>query len=117
MAADLPTSAKRTNKGCFCRTKAFIRNNNAADRLTESWSAVEKQENERNVLVIPKSAVVFTSQPSSCGMIKMSWLRLWMMGAVKPVRQFYGSRTTLTSQYLAWDRYSTYVVQTPRVER
>ena len=27
------------------------------------------------------------------------------------------SPTALTSQYLAWDRYCTYVVQTPRVER
>ena len=49
MAAALPTSAKRTNKGRFCRTKAIIRNNNAANRLTASWFAIEKQENERNV--------------------------------------------------------------------
>ena len=49
MAVDLPTSAKRTSKGRFCRAKAFIRNNNATDRLTVSWFAVEKQENERNV--------------------------------------------------------------------
>ena len=39
------------------------------------------------------------------------------MGAVKPVRQLYGSPTALTSQYLACDCYCTYVVQTPRVER
>ena len=39
------------------------------------------------------------------------------MGAVKPVGQLYGSPTALTSQYLAWDRYCTYAVQTPRVER
>ena len=39
------------------------------------------------------------------------------MGAVKPVGQLYGSPTALTSQYLAWDRYCTCVVQTPRVER
>ena len=44
-----PTSAKRTNKGRFCRANAFIRNNNAADRLTASWFAFKKQENERNV--------------------------------------------------------------------
>ena len=49
MAAVLPTSAKRTNKGSFCRAKAFIQNNNAADRLTASEFAFEKQENERNV--------------------------------------------------------------------
>ena len=49
MAAVLPTSAKSTSKGRFCRAKAFIRNNNAADRLTASWFAIEKQENERNV--------------------------------------------------------------------
>ena len=49
MAAVLPTSAKRTNKGRFCRAKAFIRNNNAANRLTAAWFAIEKQENERNV--------------------------------------------------------------------
>ena len=39
------------------------------------------------------------------------------MGAVKPVGQLYGSPTALTSQYLAWDRYGAYVVQTLRVER
>ena len=49
MAAVLPTSAKRTSKGRFCRAKAFICNINAADRLTASWFAIEKQENERNV--------------------------------------------------------------------
>ena len=49
MAAVLPTSAKRTNKGRFCRAKAFIRNNNATDPLTASWFVIEKQENERNV--------------------------------------------------------------------
>ena len=49
MAAVLPTSAKRTNKGRFCRAKAFIRNSNAADRLTASWFAMGKQENETNV--------------------------------------------------------------------
>ena len=38
------------------------------------------------------------------------------MGAVKPVGQLYGSPTALTSQYLPWDRYCTYTVQTPRVE-
>ena len=49
MAAVLPTSAKRINKSRFYRAEAFIRNNNAADRLTASWFAIEKQENERNV--------------------------------------------------------------------
>ena len=49
MAAALPTSAQRTNKGRFCRAKAIIRNNNAANRLTASWFAIEKQENGRNV--------------------------------------------------------------------
>ena len=39
------------------------------------------------------------------------------MRAVKPVGQLYGSPTTLTSLYLAWDRSCTYVVQTPRVDR
>ena len=48
MAAVLPTIAKRSNKGRFCRAKAFICNNNAADRLTASWFAIKKQENERN---------------------------------------------------------------------
>ena len=49
MAAVLLTSAKRTNKGRFCRANAFIRNNNVADRLKASWFAFDKQENERNV--------------------------------------------------------------------
>ena len=59
MAAVLPTSAKRINKGPFCRAKAFIRNINAADRLTASWFAIEKQEKMKEMYVIPKSAVVF----------------------------------------------------------
>ena len=63
MAAALPTSAERTNKDRFCRAKAFIRNNNAADGLTASWFAIEKQENERNVRD-PEVCVVFTSRPS-----------------------------------------------------
>ena len=49
MAAVLPTIAKRRKKGRLCGAKAFIRNNNAADRLKTSWFAIEKQENERNV--------------------------------------------------------------------
>jgi len=49
MAVVLLTSAKRTNKGRFGEAKAFIRNKNAADGLTASWFAIEKQENERNV--------------------------------------------------------------------
>ena len=85
MAAVLPNSAKRINKGCFCRAKAFIRNNNAADRLTASWFAIEKQENERNVLdpelcngfSLPGRRVV--------ELLIMLWLRLWIMGAMKPV--------------------------------
>ena len=39
------------------------------------------------------------------------------MGAVKPMGQLYGFPTALTSRSLAWDRYCTYIVQTPRVER
>ena len=49
MGAVFHTSGKRTNKGHFCRAKAFICNNNAADRPTASWFAMERQENERNV--------------------------------------------------------------------
>ena len=44
MGAVLPTSAKRTNKGSFCRAKASIRNNNAGDQLTASWFAIELNE-------------------------------------------------------------------------
>ena len=47
MTGVLPANAKRTNKGRFCRAKTFIRNNNAEDRLTASWSAIEKQETEK----------------------------------------------------------------------
>ena len=49
MAAVLLSSAKRANKGRFCRAKAFICHNNVADRPTASWIAIKKQENERNV--------------------------------------------------------------------
>ncbi|CAH3113600.1 unnamed protein product, partial [Porites lobata] len=41
---------EKNNNGRFCRAKAFIRNNNATDRLKASWLAIEKQENERNAL-------------------------------------------------------------------
>ena len=116
MAAVLATSVKRTNKGSFCRAKAFIGKNNAVDRLTAFLFAIKKQENKRNVRD-PKVWSGFSLRGLSCGIIKMSWLRLWIMGAVKPVGQLYGSPAALTSQYLAWDRYCTYVVQTPRVER
>ena len=58
MAAVIPANAKGTNKGRFCRAKAFIRNT-AADRLTASRSAIDKQGNEKKKMcVIPKSAVV-----------------------------------------------------------
>ena len=59
--------------------------------------------------VILKCAVVFHFVAVELGIIKMSWLRLWM-GAVKPMGQLYSSPTALRSQYLAWDRYCTYVV-------
>ena len=59
MAAVLLARAKRTNKDSFRRAKAFIRNNNASDRLTASWSAIEKQEMKKKMCVILKSAVVF----------------------------------------------------------
>ena len=109
MAAVLPASAKRTNEGRFSRAKAFFRNNDAADRLTASWSAIEKQENEKNAHdpeVRGRRVVELNVLP----------VRLWM-GAVKPMGQLYGSPAALTSRYLAWDRYCAYVVQTPSVER
>ena len=62
MAVVPSARAKRTNKGRFYRAKAFIRNNNAADRHTVAWSPIEKQENEKKkkkMCVIPKSAVAF----------------------------------------------------------
>ena len=58
MAAVISTSAKGTDKGRFCRAKAFIRNT-AADRLRASWFAIDKQRNEKKMCVIPKTAVVF----------------------------------------------------------
>ena len=79
---------------------------------------LSKNKNMKEMWVIPKSAEwFFTSRPSSCGIIQMSWLSLWIMRAVNPVGQLHGSPTALTSQYLAWDRHCIHVVQTPRVER
>ena len=49
MAAVLPACVKRTDKSPFCRAKAFIHKKNAANRLTASWSALKKQENEKRV--------------------------------------------------------------------
>ena len=43
---------KEQTRAAFAELKLlFIRNNNAADRPTASWFAIEKQENERNVHV------------------------------------------------------------------
>ena len=42
---------KEQTMSAFAELTAFIRNNNAADRLIASWFAIEKQENERNVRV------------------------------------------------------------------
>ena len=103
MVAVLPTSAKRTNKGYFCRAKAFIHNNDATDRLKASW----KTRKWKKCAWSRSLQWFFTSRPLSCGIIKMSWLRLWIMGAVKLVGQLYGSPTALTSQYVAWHRYCT----------
>ena len=47
--AAVPTSKKRTNKDRFCRAKALIRKNNAADRLKASWFAIAKKEKMINV--------------------------------------------------------------------
>ena len=119
MAAVLPTSAKRTNTSRFCRAKAFIRNNNAADRLTASWFAIEKQENEGNVRD-PEVCSGFSLRGRrvvELFRLKCPGLGFGLWGAVGPVGQLYGSPTALTSQYLSWDRYCTYVVQSPRVER
>ena len=52
-----------------------------------------KNKKMKEMCVIPKSAVVFTSRASSCGIIKMSWLRLWIVRTVKPVGQLCGSPT------------------------
>ena len=60
MAAILPATTKRTNKSRFCRAQAFTRNDNAAYRLIASWFHVEKQEKEKKMRVIPKSAVFFS---------------------------------------------------------
>ena len=49
MTAILPASAKRTDKGRFCRAQAFIRNTNAEDRLTASWFDIEKQEKGKKI--------------------------------------------------------------------
>ena len=49
MAAVIPANARRTNKGRFCGAKASIPNKNVANWLTASWSAIEKEENEKNV--------------------------------------------------------------------
>ena len=113
MAAVLLRSAKRTNKGRFCRAKDFIRHNNVADRPTASRCAIKKQENERNVRD-PEVCSGFSLRGRRVvEFIEKYWLRLWIMGAVG---QLYCTPTALTSQYLAWDHYCTYVVQTPRVE-
>ena len=80
MAAVIPS-----NKCRFCRAKAFIRNNNAADQLTASWFAMKKQENERNVRD-PESCCSFSLRGRRVvellKSVKMSRLSLWIMGGL-----------------------------------
>ena len=79
----VPASTKRTNKGRFCRAKAFFRNNNAVDSLTASWFAIEKQENERNVRdpevfsgsYFKHDGRYFVSRPNPRRANYLSWLR------------------------------------------
>ena len=40
---------KEQTRGAFAEPMLLFENNNAADRLTASWFAFDKQENERNV--------------------------------------------------------------------
>ena len=79
MVAVIPASAKGTNKGRFCRAKAFIRNT-TADRLTASWSAIHKQGNEKKNVCDPEvcSGVSLFGRRVVELNLKMSWLRLWM---------------------------------------
>ena len=83
---------KRTNKNRFWRAKAFIvRNNNAADRLKASLSAIEKQKIKK----CARSQSLqwfFTSWPSSCGIKCPGW-GANCSDTVKPLRQLYGSPT------------------------
>ena len=69
MAAVLPTSAKRTNKGRFCRAKAFIPNNNTADRLVSNKHGKKSPVfwwfyQTVNVLKMPRSRSVFSFRNS-----------------------------------------------------
>ena len=93
MAAVIPANAKGTNKGRFCRAKAFIRNT-AADRLTASRSAIDKQGNEKKKCVWSRSLQwCFTLRPSSCGIQFKNFLAEALDGAVNPMGQLYGSPT------------------------
>ena len=49
MATVLPGSAKRTKKGRFYGLKLLFTIIMPADQLTASWSAIKKQENEKNM--------------------------------------------------------------------
>ena len=64
MTGVLPANSKRTNKGRFCRAKTFIRNKEG-DRLTASWSAIEKQETEKKKKDKTKNGVFSCSGTSS----------------------------------------------------
>ena len=63
----------------------------------------------KEMCVIPKSVAVFH--------FAVLAEALDYGGCEAYLGQLYGSPTALTSQYLAWDRYCTYAVQTPRLER
>ena len=58
MTGVLPANTKITNKGRFCRAKTFIRNKEG-DRLTASWSAIEKQETEKKKKKKTKQKTVY----------------------------------------------------------
>ena len=90
MAAVLLASVRRTYKGHFCRAKAFARNKNAANRLKTSWSALEKQENEKNV----RDSEVCSGFPlHGCQVVELNVLAEALDGDVKHLGQLYGSPT------------------------
>ena len=116
MAAILPASAKRTNKGRFCRTTAFIGNNNAADRLTASWCAIKKQENEKKKSV--RDPGVFSGfSLRGRRVVELNVLADALDGGCEACSTALRLSNCINETVTGLDCYFTYVVQTPSVKR
>ena len=102
------------NKGRFCGAKPFIRNNNAANRLTASWSGIEKEENEKNV---PDPEVHSEFSLRGRRVVELNVLAEALDGGCEACGTALRLSNCINETVTGLDCYFTYVVQTPSVKR